>query len=188
MVELEVITLKEFKKEMNKEYKQLFPSSERKSYSTFNKLVKKGVCEFLRIKNDDTTVGFFILVNVNNYIQIDYFAIFERYQSSGYGSEAVKVLQKRYENCDGIFIEIEKVGMGENDVENILRKRRYNFYKRLGFIELGFDFYLFNVTYSICSYNFKEKDNIDLASNIMFDFYRACFNEKKLNKNCRIIK
>ena len=115
MIDLVEITLKEFKKEMFSEYKSLFPRSEQKSCHTFKKLVNKGICHFLKIVNDDKLVGFFIINNVNNYIQIDYFAIFERYQSSGYGSKALKILQDRYKECNGIFIEIEKLGLGKDD-------------------------------------------------------------------------
>lgn len=188
MVDLVEITIKEFKKNIYPEYKKLFPSSERKPYHIIKKLVNKSICNILKIVNDNEIIGFFILNTVNNYVQIDYFAIFEQYQSKGYGTQALKELQIKYENSKGLFIEIEKIGLGTTDVENTLRQRRYSFYSRLGFKALDFDLLLYGVIYTPCCYNFADINNKQLAINTLFNFYYLIHKKKIIDKFCKVIK
>ena len=187
MIDLVNISIKDFKKELFKEYKNLFPAKERKPYFILKDQVKKNVCDILKIVNDSETVGFFILINVNNHILIDYFGIFEKFQSQKFGSKALEKLHEKYENSDGIFIEIEKLNEGKTKEDNIQRQRRFNFYDRLGYTPLNFDFIVFGVKFMPCSFNYKDIDNKEKSSKIMLDFYYATRKKKVIDKNCKVI-
>ena len=187
MIDLVEITITEFKKNIYPEYKKIFPSLERKPYHIIKKLVNKNFCTILKIVNNNETIGFFIINIVNNYVQIDYFAIFDKYQSKGYGTQALKTLQIKYQNSNGLFIEIEKIGLGTTDAENALRQRRYNFYSRLGFTALDFDLLLYGVIYTPCCYNFADINNKQLAINTIFDFYYLIRKKKIIDKFCKVI-
>lgn len=188
MITLKEITIKEFKKQIYKEYKKLFPAIERKPYYLIRKTFNKGFTKILKIINDNITVGFFILNTIDNYIQIDYFAIFEKYQSKGYGSAAIKELQNTYPNNQGIFIEIEKLGLGSNDAENTLREKRFEFYNRLGFKSLDFDILLYGVIYTPCHLNFDKSFDKEYSINTLFNFYYLAHSKRIINKNCKVIE
>lgn len=188
MINLVEISIKDFKKEIYSEYKKLFPAKERKPYIVLAQAFKKGCTSIIKIEFENKTVGFFILNIVNNYIQIDYFAIFKKYQSQGYGTLALKELQNKYSASNGIFIEIEKLGAGKNETENNLREKRFNFYKQLGFEMLNFDIELFKVIYTPCCFNYQNKEDIDFTIKTLFDFYYLSASKKLIDKHCKPIK
>lgn len=190
-MELIKVNIGEFKNLIYPYYKRLFPRNERKSYFMIKYGYNKGITSIIKITDNLKFVGFMIVNSLpnNEYLQLDYFAILPEYQNKGYGTKAIKLLA--YENKDyfGIFIEIEKIGMGKNNIENNLRLRREKFYKRLNFYNLNYDLNLFKVIYTpyvfqIC--NKKIKDEIILQR--VFEIYKALLGEKIINKNCNIIK
>jgi len=109
-MELKKINIEEFKNNIYPEYQKLFPALERKSYNTIKSTYEKGITEIFEIKEDNNIVGFVLANHLGNnpYIQLDYFAIFEKYQNKGYGTKALKILKEVYKEYSGIFIEIEK--------------------------------------------------------------------------------
>ena len=88
---------------------------------------------------------------------------------------------------NGVFIEIEKVGLGKNAEENVLREKRKNFYEKIGFKKLNVDFLLFDVIYT--PYIFlksKEPENI-IVDNI-FNVYEGVVGKERIKQNCKILK
>ena len=189
-MKLKKIDIEEFKERIYPEYEILFPELERKSYNRLKETYDKGIVDIFEIKEDNNIVGFILANHLENnpYIQLDYFAIFEAYQNKGYGSNAIKLLKEIYKEYEGIFIEIEKVGLGKNKEENIIREKRASFYEKLGFVKLNFDLELFTVIYSahMLSCKMKEFNDESVIKNI-FDFYIDILGEKRAKKNCRII-
>lgn len=109
-MELNKISIEEFKYNIYTEYKKLFPELERKSYNTIKATYEKGITDIFEINVDNDIVGFVIANHLENnpYIQLDYFAIFGKHQNKGYGTKALKILKEIYKEKVGIFIEIEK--------------------------------------------------------------------------------
>ena len=95
-MELKKVDVKEFQKNLYKEYKKIFPSDERKSLGHIKKLFVRGNLEILEILDEDKIVGFFItnILKNNPYVILDYFAIFPENQSKGYGSKAINLLKE----------------------------------------------------------------------------------------------
>ena len=186
MINLVEINIKDFKKEIYPEYKKLFPALERKPFKSFKKTFKNNYTKFLKIINNEILVGFFVLNIIDTYIQIDYFAIFERYQSSGYGTEALKKLQQKYSN-HSLFIEVEKAGCGINEEENKTREKRINFYERIGYKKIDFDLLLYNVIYTPYCFNYEIPADINESINIYLDFYYRLYNKKRIDKYCKIL-
>ena len=189
-MELKPLELKQFKKEIYKYYKELFPTEERKPYRILKKSYNKGITIILGIKEIDKFIGFMIINKIkdNQYLQLDYFAIFKEYQSKGYGKKSIKELKEKYNSYNGIFIEIEKLGLGENEEENIQRERRAKFYEQLGFVKLHNDLELYKVIYSpyvlFCT-NIREDDKKII--NDIFKIYNQILGEKRINKNCKVL-
>lgn len=188
---LKKVDIKEFRKVIYPEYEKIFPEIERKSYTNLKKSYDKNIVDMIEIIEEDQFVGFFMVnfLKNNPYILLDYFAILPNYQSRGHGKKAVKLLKEMYQDYDGIYIEIEKVGNEDNEEENKIRQRRAKFYENLGFVKLGFDIELFTVLFSTymlpCSKN--EFSNEEVIKGVG-SMYNAILGEQKAKKYCKVIK
>ncbi len=190
MLELISITYKQFKQEIYYHYLELFPKDERKTLKDLEKQYKDNILKFAKIVNHNT-IGFLIYETIENnpLVLLDYFAIFPEYQNQKYGSKAIEVFKTFFATYDGIYGEIEKNGLGKNEEENQIRARRINFWQNLGFVLLETDLELYKVIYSPCilklkNISYSEEEIINYA----FQIYNALFGEKKIEKNCRILK
>ena len=186
MLDLIEIDIKKFKKEIYPEYKSLFPAVERKPYFVLKKSFKNNYTKFVEIINDKLTVGFFILFFIDSNIQVDYFGIFKKHQSHGYGSEALNMLKEKYEKYS-MFVEVEKADCGESEEENKTRKRRIDFYEKNGFKSINFSFSLFNVIYTPYCFNYEIPNDLNEAINIYLSFYYAIYSKKKFNKHLKVL-
>lgn len=115
-------------------YENDFPSNERIPFFYLKRLVKKKILEVLFFKEKEIIIGYMITAkSKNKYILIEYFAIFEDYRSKGYGSICLKLCNEYYKNQKGIFLEVEKRGLGNDENQNVLRNRRISFYEKNGY-------------------------------------------------------
>lgn len=109
-----------------------------------------------------------------------------QYQSKGYGGQVIEGLKKISNNYYGIFIEVEKVGLGKDEEENKIREKRIKFYEKNGFKKLNFEVDVFNVIFS--SYILFTNDTIK-DEKVLEDIkklYLAEFGGKKFNKYIEI--
>ena len=88
--------------------------------------MKSGYTSIIEILYKNELVGFMILnrIKANGYAVLDYLAILPQYRNNKFGTEALKELIKQNKEIRGIFIEIEKVGLGKDKEENINREKR----------------------------------------------------------------
>lgn len=189
-MELISVSMQRFKETIYPEYLKLFPVPEQKPYETIEKSVINKITDIIEIVVDNTFVGFIIVNTIKNnpYAQLDYLAILPNYQHKGYGTQAILLLKEKYKEYEGIFIEVEKVGLGETDEENNIRQKRANFYERIGFKKLDFDLNLFNVIYSAYMLpclvdNFLRDEVIES----IFEIYNAIAGEDRIKKYCSVI-
>lgn len=184
------VDIKKFKHIIYPEYVKLFPEVERKSYRRIKKTVKNKISKIIEIVADEQFVGFMIINTLENnpYVQLDYLAILPNHQNKGYGKEAIKLLKKQYENYNGIFIEVEKLGLGKNEEENRIREKRVSFYENLGFYKMNFDLELFTVIYSAYLLPGLETENSDKEIiNYILKIYTAILGKNKVKKNCKVM-
>lgn len=139
-----MITLKKiprFERSLIDLYKKAFPKNERKPICIINHLMRKNKCDFLAIQSGEENLGFFIILKDHNLVLVDYFAIKETARNKGYGKKSLEVLKDTY--CDKrIVLEIESVGLGAQNEE--MRIRRKRFYERNGFISTGAQMCIYN--------------------------------------------
>ena len=129
-IQLEDITIKQFKEEIYPYYIEMFPEEERKSIGEIKRAYKKGYVRIIKIVYQSQMVGFMTInrVRENGYIVLDYLAILKQYRNQQFGTKALKLLFKEEKESKGIFIEIEKIGLGKNEKENIkLEKKKINY-------------------------------------------------------------
>ena len=181
-MKIEEIKLDEFEDEIYDKYVDLFPSNERRDIKKIRRTYKDGIEKFYKISLDNNIIGFFMLERLNEYpYYLDYFGIDRKYQNSGYGTEALKLLMKDVIKETGLIGEIEKV----IDDDPITR-RRLNFYKRLGFSEIGSEYSLYNVLFNPIVY--MSKYNKEEMDSIFFEYYKINIGLEGTMKNCKIIK
>lgn len=184
---LEKLEIKDFKLEIYKYYKKIFPLSVRKPYSLLKDSYKRGISCFYKILVDDNCVGFIIVNFLDSFkcIILDYLAILPKYQSKGYGKGSIKMLSKIYSNYE-ICVEVEKEDALKKDAE--IRKRRINFYESNGFKKLNFYLDYYNVIYSIyCLSSGNEIDSDDKILDNMMKLYITILGQKCVNKNIKVL-
>lgn len=186
------IGIEEFKKEVYPEYIKIFPKEERKELKTIEQNYDKKITKLIKICEHNQFVGFFIINTIKNnqYVQLDYFAILEKYQNKGDGTKAIQLLKKQMETYDGVFVEIEKLGLGKDRQENLLRERRVKFYESLGFEKLNFELKWFETLilsiYVLPISTYKDTEEKIMEN--MFQIYISVHGKEKVDRNCKVIK
>ncbi len=159
-------------------YEYSFPKEEKKPFSLICEKQKTKQVEILSLEKENNFYGLMILALYNDYILLDYFAIDVKYQSKGIGSEAIKLLFKKYKNKK-IIIEIESTLKLSNN--QLQREKRKNFYLKNNFKILPFKVNLFNVEMEILSNN----------TNINYEEYIKIYENtygKNISKNIFLIE
>lgn len=188
-IQLEDITIKQFKEEIYPYYIEMFPEEERKSIGEIKRAYKKGYVRIIKIVYQSQMVGFMTInrVRENGYIVLDYLAILKQYRNQQFGTRALKLLFKEEKESKGIFIEIEKIGLGKNEKENVERQKRKKFYENVGFRELNFDLFLFDVIYTPLLFSNLQCEEKVVMDEIL-DIYEAIMGKGNTKRNCKIIK
>ena len=187
-IKLEEIDIKEFKEDIYMYYVEAFPEEERKPFSLIKNTYDRGYMKLIKILNNDSLLGFMILNRIKNngYAVLDYFAILPQYRNKGFGTKALKLLLEKEKKSSGIFIEIEKVGLGINNEDNLIREKRKKFYEEIGFKKLKFDLLLFGVIfmpYIFSNIDINEEEIIKEILNI----YESICGKESIEQNCKII-
>ncbi len=110
-----------------------FPKEELKTKEHFLKLFKNGYKAYKIINNEP--IGYILGLEYNDFLFIDYFAIFKKFHSKGFGSLVLEELKNK--NIKGIFLEVEKP-----DNINQNKEKRIKFYEKNGAKRLDIN-YLF---------------------------------------------
>ena len=149
-LKLKYIDISQFEKEVYPYYIEIFPEEERKPLNIIQSAYVKQYMKIIEILYKNEFVGFMLLNRTkdNGYVVLDYIAILPLYRNNKFGTESLKILLKQEEKNSGVFIEIEKIGLGKTKEANIEREKRKKFWERLGFNKLNFDLWLFGVIYT----------------------------------------
>lgn len=188
-MKLKDIDIDKFKKEVYSYYLEIFPEDERKPLELLHLSYEKHYTKIIEILYKDEIIGFMILNRVKDkgYAVLDYFAILPQYRNNKFGTKALQILLEQEKENRGVFIEIEKVGLGKDTEENLLREKRKNFYEKVGFKKLNFDLFLFDVIYT--PYLFSDvNDNEDIIIGEILNIYEAISGKERIEQNCKIIK
>ena len=184
MIEINEISIEEFEEEIYDKYLELFPEEERRDWNTIKNIYNKGYEKFYKILDDDKTIGFFILERLNNYpYYLDYFAIFNEYQSKGYGSKSLQKLLDDVVGNDGLIGEIEKV-----TDEDLVTVRRWKFYEKLGFKKFDDVLFAYTVLFNLIIYPSSYDIDGEKVANILYEYYETNIGKEETKKLCKIVK
>lgn len=115
-----------------------FPTEELKSKAHFQKLFESEDYIFSIICSNNDKIGYITHTKTESgHIWVDYYAIYREFQSSGFGSKALKKLFEENKDSKGCFFEVEPINP---EKENTAKRQK--FYTRLGCKKFDFA-YLF---------------------------------------------
>lgn len=126
-------------KDLTNIYKDMilqFPPEELKTLEELKKITGEKY-KFYDCIIDSAPIGYFALFETDNFLMLDYFAVFKNLHSMGFGSQILKSIQKIFPNKQGLFLEVEKP---DEEVPNTYR--RIKFYESHGAKRLNVN-YLF---------------------------------------------
>ncbi len=188
-IKLREIEIEEFKKDVYSYYVKIFPREERKTLKRIEQACEERRTKIIKIIDKNKFVGFMLLnrIKEKGYIVLDYLAILPQYRSSQVGTRALKILIEEEKESSGIFIEIEKPGLGKNKIENEIREKRRKFYEKIGFKKLSFDVDLFNIIYSTYLIPNIENDEETIIKEIL-EIYDTMCGKERARKNCKVIR
>lgn len=188
-MKLKYIGIDRFEKEVYPYYLEIFPEDERKPLELIQSSYDKQYTKIIEILYKNEMVGFMVLnrVKEKGYAVLDYLAILPQYRNSKLGTKALQILLEQEKENNGIFIEIEKVGLGKNVEENLVREKRKNFYEKVGFKKLNFDLFLFDVIYTPYLFSNTNGDENMIIDEIL-NIYEAISGKERIKQNCKIIK
>lgn len=183
------ITIEEFKQEIYSYYLAIFPEEERKSIKQIETGYRKGYVRIIKIMHQNQLVGFMTLnrVKENGYIVLDYLAILPEYRNKQFGTKALKLLFEEEKESKGIFIEVEKVGLGKDESENLVRQKRKRFYENVGCKELNFDLFLYGVIFTPLLFTKNENNEDSIISEIL-EIYESITGKERIKQNCKIMR
>jgi len=114
-------------------YREAFPPSERKPFSIIVKRHRSGRNDLWCLEQNGKFLGFAAMVNGENAVLLDYFAVKAQLRGQGIGSEALEKLKQVYPE-QGFFVEIESpFEQGEDQVQ---RHKRRQFYLHSGMVPM----------------------------------------------------
>lgn len=188
-MKLRLITENKLSEEIFADMKKQFPRQELKNFTELNQLLSDEKHYKLAIFYDEETPVGYVFYLVNNYLWIDYIAVFEKLHSKGYGSKILDTLFEKYSNLKGCFFEVEP-----EDFTNIQTVKRMKFYKNLGCEILDFKYYFPNDIKELKlellykPFDGKIPDKEEILNEISYVFETIHTNVKSKHSTFKIIK
>lgn len=113
-----------------------FPPEELKSVDWLSALIKNRKYDLWLAEEDGKQIAYLMICPCQDYLWLDYIAVFPEHHAKGYGSKILPMLSEVYPDSQGVFLEVEHEN--KKDVNTV---RRIRFYQRLG-AEMVFKNYL----------------------------------------------
>ena len=105
-------------------YEKTFPEDERRSKEQFLDLAENPDVFVFLIKNEDETIGYCVIWELNDFYFLEHFEVFEEFRNQKFGEKILESLQEKFEK---IVLETEPDSLSE------IAARRLQFYQRNGF-------------------------------------------------------
>ena len=122
-------------------YREAFPAQERKPFWRIRRQERSGILSMMTMVHEEVPVGFVMTVRGKHLVLVDYLAVAPQYRGRGFGTQALRSLQRQYPVP--LFLEIERPEEGEDNQAQ--RLARHAFYTRCGFSDAGVDLRVFGV-------------------------------------------
>lgn len=162
-----------FYNQLKKLYQEAFPKSEQVPLDDLlNHQLGDIKTYIFTYKN--SFVGFCSTLAYKNIVYLLYFAMSSKYRNRGFGSQAIELIKRKYEN-KVILADIEKENY--NSQNNLQRIKRKKFYLRSGFLETNITYIQSNTEFMILNYgeSISEQEINEFWQNVpkkLMQYYR----------------
>lgn len=112
-------------------YEKTFPEDERRDEAQFFALLEHPASFIFSVKNEETSVGYIILWELNDFYFVEHFEVFEEFRNLKLGSQILAELEAKFGQ---IILESEPSSLNE------LAARRIQFYLRNGYTVISRDY------------------------------------------------
>ncbi|MCD8371528.1 MAG: GNAT family N-acetyltransferase [Clostridiales bacterium] len=149
--QIKELKLNELKRIYKAHVREDFPRSERRPYSSMEKMTNTGKYVSFGYYDDGRLLAYacYILTEDRMYALLDYFAVIPELRGHGIGSEFLQKLEGILQANKGAFIEVESPDSAKSKEEAALRRRRIHFYLSNGAVLTNTKCLLFGVDYNI---------------------------------------
>ena len=160
-----------------------FDSEELFSKLAIHRAVMKGDMELLVFFDDESKMELgYALVGIRNlygYVLLKYFGILPWYREHGVGVEAMRLINKRYADAQGIIAEITDFP----DPDENRQKKLFKFFNRFGYSELDSDFRISGTAAHVMVKPIKGTADIGrVYHRILLDFYQRYLSAPAMSK------
>ncbi|MCR4577564.1 MAG: GNAT family N-acetyltransferase [Clostridiales bacterium] len=129
-------------------YRSAFPLNERFPWHMLVKRAKAGKAELLTLDDDGKNTGFAYVITNEYLAYLFFFAVRKDCRGKGIGTEAIKLLIRRYSG-KRLFLAIEPLDETSDNYDE--RVKRHGFYLNSGLIDLPCRLKEFKMIYSVMS-------------------------------------
>ncbi len=164
-----------------------FDEKELLSKLSIHRAMMNGAMELLIFSERESGMDFaYALVgtkNIYGYVLLKYFAVFPWYRGKGLGVEAMRLLNRRFTDCQGIIAELTEF---EDEYPNHLGKL-IKFFARFGYEEVQREYRIGGTRAHLFIKPVKAKtDAAPIADRVLADFYSRCLNAFQMEKYMQI--
>lgn len=162
MMQIREATNRNDLKQIKQLYLSAFPKEERPPFSLLCHKAKQNKGTFLLLEDNQYFIGFMHVAKSNSLVYLAFFAIDNQYRGKGYGSQALALLKKNYQD---IPILIAREILDPSCDNYVQREQRYHFYLNNGFVDLPYSIQEGNVIYDSMSTHpsVKPEQYMDIA-------------------------
>lgn len=170
-----------------KRIKQDFSPGEYAPYSVLYEQLQEGIQEGLVFSEGEHDLAYSICASSheNGYVLISLLAVFPEYRGQGIGTEFMEALCTKYKEKQAILVEAERPENSQTPEEQDFRKRRIDFYEKLGFLLIpGIDYSIWDVPMHLMALPLmasREAINEKIGQ-IMYQIYFQLMGERFIHK------
>lgn len=139
-----------------------FPPAERRPLWSILRMMDDGVYDALGCWRGDELLGYALLWRGADFVLLDYLGVCQGKRGQGTGTWMLEALSRRYAHTAGLLAEAEAEGPDAPPEVNALRARRLAFYRRCGFMDVGYEADIFGVRYAVLGR--REDGSLDPAA------------------------
>ena len=156
--------------ELKRIYETAFTGVEQYPYPNIVRIIKENGehCDYTAYYDGDLLVGFTMVYKLKRFNFGAYFAVREDLRGKGYGQNILTSLLEKYSKSNPFIIGAESP-LEENAPNPEIRKRRHNFFIRLGLRDTGISYNYNGVLFTIMSNSnepFSQKDFDEINSTL----------------------